>query len=62
MGSLIVRTQIFRDTYRDSVELMRAATEVERQPGVRRAALLIATPANREVLREAGRLDDTVRG
>ena len=59
MGSLIVRSQVLRDTYRDSVELMRAATEVERQPGVRRAALLIATPANREVLREAGLLDET---
>src|SRR5499425_705274 len=54
----VVRSRIFRDTYRDSVELMRVAAELERLSGVRRAALLVATPPNREVLTAAGLLDD----
>ncbi|HEY7648120.1 MAG TPA: acyl-CoA synthetase FdrA [Methylomirabilota bacterium] len=49
-------TKVFPDTYRDSVELMRIAAEVERLAGVRRAALLVATPANRDVLAQAGLL------
>lgn len=58
MTTTVVRSRILRDTYRDSVELMRVAAEVERLAGVRRAALLVATPPNREVLRSAGLLDD----
>jgi FdrA protein len=46
------------DTYRDSVELMRVAALVEKVPGVSRAALMMATPANRELLSGAGLLDD----
>ena len=46
MTATVVRSRILRDTYRDSVELMRVAAEVERLPGVARAALLAATPAN----------------
>jgi FdrA protein len=49
-------TKVFPDTYRDSVELMRIAAEIERLAGVRRAALLVATPANRDVLAQAGLL------
>jgi len=45
------------DTYRDSVELMRVAALVEKLPGVSRAALMMATPANRELLAGAGLLD-----
>jgi len=45
------------DTYRDSVELMRVAALVESVAGVRRAALMMATPANRELLSGAGLLD-----
>jgi FdrA protein len=52
-----VRSRLLRDTYRDSVELMRVAAEIERLPGVRRAALLTGTPANRDVLSAAGLLD-----
>jgi len=47
------------DTYRDSVELMRVAALVEKAAGVRRAALMMATPANRELLSGAGLLDAT---
>lgn len=45
------------DTYRDSVELMRVASLVEKVRGVSRAALMMATPANRELLAGAGLLD-----
>jgi FdrA protein len=55
----IIHARVRRDTYRDSVELMRAAAELERTPGVTRAALLMATPANRQILAEAGLLGDT---
>jgi FdrA protein len=41
------------------VELMRVAAELERLPGVTRAALMMATPANRELLSGAGLLDAT---
>jgi FdrA protein len=54
--STTVRCLIRRDTYRDSVELMRVAAELERLPGVMRAALMMATPANRELLSGAGLL------
>jgi FdrA protein len=47
------------DTYRDSVELMRVAALVETLAGVSRAALMMATPANRELLAGAGLLDAT---
>ena len=45
------------DTYRDSVELMRVAALIEKLPGVSRAALMMATPANRELLSSARLLD-----
>src|SRR5262249_25984136 len=51
-----VHVLVRRDTYRDSVELMRVALELEQMPGVARAALLMATPANRQLLAEAGLL------
>ena len=54
-----VRCLVRRDTYRDSVELMRVASELEQVPGVTRAALLMATPANRALLAEAGLLVGT---
>jgi FdrA protein len=47
------------DTYRDSVELMRVAALLERLANVSRAALMMATPANRELLSGAGLLDAT---
>ncbi len=55
MGST-VHCLVRRDTYRDSVELMRVAAELEQIAGVTRAALLMATPANRHLLAEAGLL------
>jgi hypothetical protein len=39
--STIYRALVRRDTYRDSVELMRVAAQLEQVPGVTRAALLL---------------------
>src|SRR5262245_24709705 len=57
MTDEVVRSEVLLDTYRDSVELMRVAAEIERLPGVLRAALLAATPANRDLLAKSGLLD-----
>ena len=53
----LVRCRVFANSYRDSVELMRIASELEARPGITRAGLVMATPANRGVLQEAGLLD-----
>lgn len=50
----IVRQRIFRNAYRDSVELMRIAAEIEHLPGITRAGLVMATPANLAIVVEAG--------
>jgi succinyl-CoA synthetase alpha subunit len=56
--STFYRCLVRRDTYRDSVELMRVAAQLEQVPGVARAALLMGTPANREIMAAAGLLQD----
>jgi len=50
----VVRQRIFRNAYRDSVELMRIAAEIEQLPGITRAGLVMATPANLAIVVEAG--------
>ena len=50
----VVRQRVFRNAYRDSVELMRIASEIEHLPGIARAGLVMATPANLAILAEAG--------
>src|SRR3954467_4642931 len=52
----IYRALVRRDTYRDSVELMRVAAQLEQLAGVTRAALLMGTPANRAIMAAAGLL------
>jgi succinyl-CoA synthetase alpha subunit len=49
-----VRGSIHRNSYRDSVELMGIAAELEKLPGIKRAGLVMATPANLGVLEQAG--------
>jgi FdrA protein len=51
---MVVRTEVRRTFYRDSVALMRLAETVQALPGVREAAALMGTPANQEVLAAAG--------
>ncbi len=58
MGETAVQSRIVPNTYRDSVELMRIAAQIEGMAGIRRAGIVMATPANRSVLQDAGLLDD----
>ena len=51
-----VHSRVFANTYRDSVELMQIAADLEALVGIERAGLVMATPANREVLVAAGLL------
>jgi FdrA protein len=53
-----VQARIFPNSYRDSVELMQIAAEIESLAGINRAGLVMATPANREVLAAAGLLSE----
>ncbi|HEY3109902.1 MAG TPA: acyl-CoA synthetase FdrA, partial [Chloroflexota bacterium] len=62
MSSPLARGLIHRHTYRDSVEMMRLASQVETLPGVARAAALMATPANLVLLAEAGLAFDGLAG
>ncbi len=48
--------RVERGRYFDSVALMRASQRVESLPGIERAALMIGTPSNKALLREAGLL------
>lgn len=57
-----VHARVFRNSYRDSVELMQIAAELEALAGVDRAGLVMATPANLEVLAAAGLLSEAVAG
>src|SRR5437773_12246262 len=50
----VVGGSIHRNSYRDSVELMGIAAQLEQLSGVQRAGLVMATPANLAVLSEAG--------
>jgi FdrA protein len=50
------RALVRPNTYRDSVELMRVAGQLEQLAGVERAALLMGTPANRALMAAAGLL------
>ncbi|HEX6136936.1 MAG TPA: acyl-CoA synthetase FdrA, partial [Casimicrobiaceae bacterium] len=49
-----ISTTIQPGLYKDSVALMRAGQLVLAQPGVQRATLLMGTPANKELLADAG--------
>ncbi len=55
----VVGARVFANTYRDSVELMQIAAEIEGLPGIDRAGLVMATPANRDVLAAAGLATET---
>ncbi len=58
----VVSARIFKNSYRDSVELMQIAAAIEGREGIERAGLVMATPANRDVLSAAGLLTDAVDG
>jgi len=56
----VLRSRVLPNAYRDSVELMRIAAEVERMAGVARAGIVMATEANLAVLADGGVLDRTI--
>ena len=51
---MTVRAVVWRSFYRDSVALMRLASRLRSLPGVADAAALMGTPANRDLLAQAG--------
>ena len=52
--------RIIRNTYRDSVALMQLSARIAALPGVQQASIVMATPANVALLREAGLLEREV--
>jgi succinyl-CoA synthetase alpha subunit len=57
-----IRGSVYRNSYRDSVELMGIAAELEKLPGIVRAGLVMATPANLAVLAGAGMAEAAADG
>jgi len=51
---MAVHAEVWRSFYQDSMVLMRLAAELREHPGVRQAAALMGTPANRQLLADAG--------
>jgi FdrA protein len=49
----VILNEVRRATYLDSIVLMRISRQIAALPGVEEAGLIIGTPANREILREA---------
>jgi FdrA protein len=49
----VIVNEIRRSTYLDSIVLMRISRQIAELPGVEEAGLVIGTPANKEILREA---------
>src|SRR2546425_2969136 len=47
---------VWRSAYHDSVTLMRLTRDLERVPGVARAAAMMGTPGNRALMQDAGLL------
>jgi FdrA protein len=50
----VILNEVRRATYFDSLVLMRISRQIAALPGVEEAALIIGTPANKGILREAG--------
>jgi len=49
----VILNEIRRATYLDSIVLMRISRQIAALPGVEEAGLIIGTPANKEILRDA---------
>ena len=58
----MIVTRIKPNLYKDSVALMRIAEKLLADPAVTRATLVMATPANKDILREAGLLNAAAEG
>jgi succinyl-CoA synthetase alpha subunit len=53
-------TRIVRSAYRDSIALMKLSAALAELPDIEQASLVMATPANLDLLRETGLLDGAV--
>lgn len=53
----MISSRIKPNLYKDSVALMRIAEKLLADPAITRATLVMATPANKEILKEAGLLN-----
>jgi len=51
--------KVLRNTYKDSIELMRLSNQVKSKPGVKDAAVMLGNPANVELMKNAGLLEST---
>ncbi len=61
MSVAVVMNRLRKGFYLDSVALMRISKEISSLPGVKLASMMIGTPANKQVLAEAGLLNDEGR-
>jgi FdrA protein len=50
----VILNEVRRATYLDSIILMRISRQIAALPGIEEAGLIIGTPANKEILRDAG--------
>ncbi len=57
---MVVRVVIKKDTYRDSVTLMKISNEVAELKGVLQAAVVMATPTNKQLLKDVKLLTDEI--
>ncbi|HBJ72466.1 MAG TPA: hypothetical protein DDY88_01840, partial [Actinobacteria bacterium] len=58
VGQSVLKSLVFPSLYRDSVTLMMIASQLQRVAGVERAGVVMATPANLEILATAGMLPE----
>ena len=54
----MVKNHVLKNVYRDSVALMRLSREMESLEGIAQATAIMGTDNNKELLRQAGLLDD----
>ena len=50
----VILNEVRRATYLNSIVLMRISRQIALLPGIEEAGLIIGTPANKEILRDAG--------
>ncbi len=60
VGQSVLKSAVFPSLYRDSVTLMMIASKLQGMPGVERAGVVMATPANVEILATAGMLPENL--
>lgn len=57
---MVVEVLVKRGAYQDSVRLMQISKRLSEAPGVKRAAVMMGTPQNKEVLRDSGMFTDAI--